>query len=283
MAHHRTLTPEERAQRERFVAAYARSSAPVMHAIGSRVCGCRDYFGTSWTTVDEADDVVARLRLRPGMRLLDLGAGAGWPGLYMARVSGCGAVLVDLPEIGLRIARDQAKRDGSAARVAVVVADAADLPFPDGAFDAVAHSDLLCCLRRKRETLAACRRLVGPKGRMVFTVISVAGGLSPAAYRRAVANGPDFVESEADYPTLLAETGWTLAATRDLTGNYAATCQRQLEADLEEGDRLGALLGADAMRDRLEGWRSKIAALAEGLLRRELFDVVPTPQNPERP
>src|SRR5262249_10214747 len=40
-----------------------------------------DYGATSWTTRDEARTVAELLGLRPDMRLLDVGAGAGWPGL----------------------------------------------------------------------------------------------------------------------------------------------------------------------------------------------------------
>ena len=47
------------------------------------VCGC-DYGGTSWTTKTEAEHLGRLLGLGPGRRLLELGAGSGWPALFLA-------------------------------------------------------------------------------------------------------------------------------------------------------------------------------------------------------
>ena len=265
-----TCSPEERAQMERLEAVYRRSQAPVMLAIEREVCGC-DYGGNSWTTLAQARQMAAHLDLRPGKRLLDLVAGSGWPALHLGKSSGCDVTLVDLPLSGLRIAAERARKDAIPGEVWAAVADAAALPFPDGCFDAISHSDLLCCLRQKRSALAACRRVIRDPGRMAFTVISVAPGLSAERYRRAVANGPEFIEAEADYSTLLAETGWTLAAREDITAAYVASCRRQLRADEDRKDGLAALIGAEELAERLAEWRAKLAAFKDHLLRRELF------------
>lgn len=271
-----TCSPQEQAQRKRFESVYTRSQNPVMLRIERSVCGC-DYGGNSWTTRIEADRFVARLGLRPGMRLLDLGAGSGWPGLYMAKTSGCDLVLVDLPLSGLRIARARAGKDGIAGDALAVVGDAAALPLSDKSFDAISHSDLLCCLRQKRSVLTACRRVIRSNGLMVFTVISVAPGLTAHEYDRAVANGPEFVETDTDYPRMLAETGWLLKGHEDLSDDYAASCRRQLDADMAHADDLRALIGPAEFSERVDGWRSKLAALGDSLLRRECFTAIPHP------
>ncbi len=265
-----TRSPEEQAQTKRFSESYLCNQTPTMRAIERSVCGC-DYGGTSWTTREETKRLSALLGLRPGLRLLDVGAGSGWPGLYMAGTSGCEIVLADLPLAGLRIAADRAVADGITSACWVAVADGANLPFSDSSFDAVSHSDLLCCLRPKRAVLEACRRVIRRGGRTVFTVISVAPGLSPANYGRAVENGPEFIESEVDYPTLLTQTGWELVEHLDLTKDYAASCRRQLRADEERKNALETLIGASEFAERQVTWRSKLTAISDGLLRRELF------------
>jgi SAM-dependent methyltransferase len=268
------LSSEERAVRERFDGLYMRACSPVMVAIERSVCGC-DYGGNSWTTRAEAERMAECLGLCAGMHLLDLGAGSGWPGLYLAKTTGCDLTLVDLPLSGLKIARERAMQDCMSERVKVVLGDAAALPLKDETFDAISHSDLLCCLTRKRAVLTACRRAVRPEGRMAFSVIYVQPGLSPKRYRRAVANGPPFVETDTAYPALLAETGWRITGRTDVTAAYAGSCRRQLEVDEASKVDLTALIGADEFAERVCGWRAKLEVLKEGLLRRELFVAVP--------
>jgi cyclopropane fatty-acyl-phospholipid synthase-like methyltransferase len=269
-----TCSREEQAQRERLDELYLRARSAVMLSIERSVCGC-DYGGSSWTTRTEADQIAALLELRPGRRLLEVGAGSGWPGLYMAEKSGCEVVLTDLPLSGLRIAAERAGRDPIARSRWTVLADAAILPFPIASFDAVSHSDVLCCLRQKRAVLDACRGVIRSDGRMVFTVISIAPHLSPGNYKRAVASGPEFVESDADYPTLLGQTGWAVVDCKDITLDYAASCRRQLQADEEHKDALETLVGASEFAERQADWRAKLSAIDGGLLRRSLFVATP--------
>ena len=266
--------PAEKAATDRFDSTYARLGAPVMRQITQRVFCC-NYPGNSWTTREEADDLVELLRLDPCTTLLDLGSGAGWPALHLASVSGCNAVLIDLPESGLRIGRERAKADGIDERVQILKADASDLPFGDRTFDAVNHSDLLCCLIPKLQVLRECRRVIAERGRMVFTVLSVPHGLSPASRRQALAAGPEFVDTDMSYPDMLSETGWLLLEHRDLTDAYHAALCRQEDADKAAGQDLVDLIGAEMTEERMNDWRRKRCGVEAGLLVREQFVVKP--------
>ena len=268
------LSPEEIAKRDRFAQTYARSQCPAILSVERRVCGC-DYGGNSLTTRDEARQMAMLLGLQPGIRLLDVGAGAGWPGLYIAKETGCDAMLVDLPLSGLQVATERAVKDRILDRCWTAVADGSQMPFRDRSFDAVSHSDVLCCLRDKRGVLEACRRVIRDSGRMVFTVIWITPGLSHDDYRRALEGAPEFGEVETDYPTLLGQTGWTVTDCKDVTEGYGSTIRRQIRADGEFKDDLEALLGAAEFADRQAGWQSELDAIEEGLLRRDLFVATP--------
>jgi ubiquinone/menaquinone biosynthesis C-methylase UbiE len=98
--------------------------------------------------------------VRADQSLLDIGAGAGWPALYVARETGCHATLVDIPMNALQQAMERAVEDQTSARVDAVAASGAALPFDDDSFDIVTHSDVLCCLPEKLEMLRECRRVL---------------------------------------------------------------------------------------------------------------------------
>ena len=92
----------------------------------------------------QADTLADKLVLSAGDRLLDLGTGRGWPGLYLAARTGCRVVLTDLPLEGLRVAADRAASEGLLTRTGVVASAASGLPFRAGSFDVVIHTDVLC-------------------------------------------------------------------------------------------------------------------------------------------
>ncbi len=261
---------DEHALTERFDDLYRLAQRGVMLEIERSVCGC-DYGATSWAPLPEARRVGELLGLAPGQRLLDLGAGSGWPGLYLARTTGCDVALVDVPLAGLRIAARRAALDGLDGACWIALADGAALPFRSGWFDALSHSDVLCCLDAKLPVLRACRRVIRSGGRMVFSVISVAPGLSSADHERAVESGPPFVEAPAPYPTMLRQAGWEITDRVDLTAEYAETTRRLLREEETRADELKELLGKAEFSERLAGRRTSIRVLEDGLIRRELF------------
>jgi SAM-dependent methyltransferase len=233
------------------------------------VLGC-DYGGTSWTTRRQAAEIVDRLGLRPGIRLLDVGSGAGWPGLFLAARGSCDVVLVDLPLIALREARKRARSDGLDGRVETVAASGVGLPFRDASFEAIGHSDVLCCLPEKREVLCECRRLARDGARMLFSVIALAPGLEEPDRSRAVEVGPPFVEASDDYADLLSQSGWQLSERLDVTAEHRASLCA-LVAGLAESVELSEALGREVLQETSGRRKEQIEAIDAGLLVREVF------------
>jgi protein-L-isoaspartate O-methyltransferase len=126
-----------------YVAEYRESANEADSEIERQVLGS-DFGSTGYTTCSQADLLLTALRLRPEDRLLDLGAGRGWPGLYIAGRSGCRVISTDLPVAGLSQARSRARREGLHASSSQAVSDGSRLPFPPATFDAIVHADVLC-------------------------------------------------------------------------------------------------------------------------------------------
>jgi 2-polyprenyl-3-methyl-5-hydroxy-6-metoxy-1,4-benzoquinol methylase len=126
---------------DRFGAYYAGAGSSPVLELERQVFGS-DYGGNGYTNVADARRHSDLLRLDSAAVLLDIGTGAGWPGLFLAKESGCRVVLVDMPREGIEIARLRAAEehiDGHS-----VSADGAYLPFRKAAFNAVTHADVLC-------------------------------------------------------------------------------------------------------------------------------------------
>jgi cyclopropane fatty-acyl-phospholipid synthase-like methyltransferase len=255
---------------ERFTDRYRLCCAPVRLDIESEALGA-DYGSTGYTTRAQADELARRLRLGPGDRLADIGSGTGWPGLYLAQRTGCQVIGTDLPLEGLQRARARSLEDGLAGRVSYVLATGRAQPLRAGSFDAVVHTDVLCCLGPKLAVLRACHRLLRQDGRLAFTTIHVADGLDGPRHRRAVRAGPFQVAARRTYPELVAQAGFREVVVVDVTSDYARTQRAWLEANEARGAEVRRVISdrdfAEAQADR----RLALAAIEDGLLRRSLI------------
>ena len=118
----------DKARHRDFAKSYEQTSMPAMRKLERNVLGC-EYGGTSWTTFSEAKQISVWLELSKGVRLLELGAGSGWPGLLVASLTGCEVFLTDILLVGLRQASDRAGEEGINKRVQTIAASAAQLPL----------------------------------------------------------------------------------------------------------------------------------------------------------
>jgi len=244
--------------------------AAVVRDLERSVYGC-DYGGNGGATRAEAERISALLELRPGVRLLEVGSGSGWPALYLAQISGCDLVMVDIPLASLRIAHERAAADGLARRCETIAADGAALPFRDAAFDALNHSDVLCCTPDKLGVLRSCRRVTRDGARMAFTTIALAPSLTDAERRIATESGPRFMEGDEDYGAMLARSGWSLQERVDLTASYLSSMQSELDGMKTRADALAEVFGRDELARRMQRQQAAVAAIAAGLVQRELF------------
>ena len=264
----------EEKQTARLDTEFYDAQSPVFQAITNQVCDC-GYIGTSWTTRKEADVMIENLRLTASHNLLDIGAGAGWPGLYLALQTGCAVTLLDLPEIGLRLAQARAETDGMTSQLSTVLADAAEMPFPSESFNSISHSDVLCCLEDKLTVLQECRRVISADGRMCFTVIRLADSLKGTAMKRALQAGPEFIRGDSEYPAMLLSAGWQVIRQDDITEAFCNSIERMIGAEEDKNDALRTLRGDEAYEKAQVDWQYKLQAAAERLILRESFTVVP--------
>ena len=91
------------------------------------------YFERPDMTLDQAQLakkrlIAAKLLVRPGARVLDIGCGWGGMALYLARVCGAEVVGVTLSQEQLRVARARAEAAGLADRVSFRLQDYREIP-----------------------------------------------------------------------------------------------------------------------------------------------------------
>jgi cyclopropane-fatty-acyl-phospholipid synthase len=130
---------------------------------------------------DKKAHIAAKLHLKPGQRVLDIGCGWGGMALYLHRVAGVDVLGITLSEHQLKIARERAALAGVSDHVKFelidyrLVREQFDRIVSVGMFEHVGA-------RHYDEFFAKCRELLKPDGVMLLHTIGVLG--EPAA-------GPD--------------------------------------------------------------------------------------------
>ncbi|MDP9132883.1 MAG: methyltransferase domain-containing protein [Nitrospirota bacterium] len=121
------------------------------------------FFNRNMTFINHR--LVADARLRPGMRVLDLGSGTGYPALLAADIVGSeGTVVgVDLAESMLTVATRKARAMGMN-HVTFRTGDVTSLPFEEASFDAVISRFCLMFLPEIPKAAAEMTRVLKPGG-----------------------------------------------------------------------------------------------------------------------
>lgn len=228
----------------------------------------REEFGedlgqNNWQTPAELETFASQLELQPGSHLLDVACGAGGPGLYVARVSGCDLTGVDREPSGLVNARRIAKETGLAGRARFVQADASEpLPFSEGSFDAILCLDALNHLPGRAGVFADWWRLLVPGGRLLVTDPVTVTGLvsSDELAARSSIGYFDFAPPGED-ERLLAAAGFELKAVDDLTETVAGVARRRCTVRAERAAALREIEGDEGF-ERRQRFIDTVATLA---------------------
>jgi len=108
--------------------------------------------------------LVSRVECGPDGSVLDVATGTGAVAIELVRQKGCRVVGVDQSPEMLAGAQARVEAAGLSDRITLVEGGAEQLPFPDGAFDALTFTYLLRYVEDPGATLAELARVVRPGG-----------------------------------------------------------------------------------------------------------------------
>lgn len=173
------------------------------------------FFGDA---LDVVRDLAGVAGLKAGMRVLDIGCNLGYMSFGIAREFGCYAVGVDASRAAIEAAQIRAQADPPPTPVVFHVADARDMPFEDGEFDAVLSKDTFVNIENKPALLAEVFRVLKPDGRFAFRDWML-GNPEPTQlfldWRAARKDEPYDRISLEGYEALLRDAGFVVTARQD--------------------------------------------------------------------
>jgi cyclopropane-fatty-acyl-phospholipid synthase len=146
---------------------------PMLGATGCYSCGYmeKETDDLDRMQLNKMNLIFSKMRLQPGMRILDTGCGNGGMLVHAALNWGCQGEGFTNSYNMASLARRNAERNRVADRVAIHHADFSALgTYPDGHFDAVYEVGVWEHLpfSQYREVMRQCRRILKPHGRMLI-------------------------------------------------------------------------------------------------------------------
>ncbi len=205
------------------------------------------------------------LQPRKGMRVLDLAAGTCTSSAVIARHG----ARVTAADFSAGMLAEGRRRQGGNPLIDFVQADAMDLPFADGSFDAATISYGLRNVADPRKALAEMRRVVKPGGRIVIAefsrppaaairgpyrfytkrVMPLVAGLVNSGAREAYRYLGESIEAWPDQTELagwLREAGFERVAYRDLTFGIVALHRGFVPREIAEAESPAAVAAQTA-------------------------------------
>jgi len=161
--------------------------------------------------------VLDRLRVAPGLRLLDIGCGIGGTS-RMAAIAGAAVTGIDLTAEFVETARMLSDRVGLRNRTEFLTTAGDSTPFPDSAFDAAVMMHVGMNIPDKTAVVAEVHRVLRPGGRFaLYEQVRTSRGDLPYPLPWAEDERSSFVETVADYRAHLETAGFEVEDEQDRT------------------------------------------------------------------
>ena len=167
-------------------------------------------------SLESTQELLKFMKLRPGMRVLDVGCGIGGPARYFASEQGCSVTGVDLTEEFVRTAETLTKMTGLENSVTFRRASALELPFEKGSFDGAYMIHVGMNLEDKAGVFREVARVLKPGARFtIFDFMAATKQRFKFPVPWAQTEEASFVSDRNTYRDGLRAAGFELEHERD--------------------------------------------------------------------
>lgn len=165
---------------------------------------------------ESTEAIAARMQLRSGMRLLDVGCGIGGPARFFASNYDCRVTGIDVTPSFLEAAKSLTETVGLADRVSFRQASALNMPFEDGEFDGAYEFHVGMNLSDKAGVFAEVSRVLRPGATFtIYDLLRTGSGELKFPVPWAMRAGENFLATPDEYRDQLRQAGFDVFEERN--------------------------------------------------------------------
>lgn len=214
-----------------------------------------------------AVEMIGRLGLAPGARVLDVGCGLGGSAFVMASEFGLQVDGIDLSHNMLEIANSKLRSRDLGAQVKLEWGDCLQLDRCD-CYDAIYSRDVFLHIHDKTRLFAVLKTALREGGQLLFTDYCCGPQPWSSDFAAYVAEREYCLHTTEEYSDLLAQAGFSEVEGEDISARFIDI----LRSDLERIDKLEV---EDSVRLKLAlSWRQKLNRSIAGDHRWGLFTAI---------
>ncbi|XP_021801247.1 phosphoethanolamine N-methyltransferase 1 [Prunus avium] len=219
--------------------------------------------------IETTKEFVAKLDLKPGQKVLDVGCGIGGGDFYMASNYDVEVVGIDLSVNMISFALEHAI--GLKCAVEFEVADCTKKTYPDDTFDVIYSRDTILHIQDKPALFRSFYKWLKPGGKVLISDYCRSAGTPSAEFAEYIKQrGYDLHDVQA-YGQMLKDAGFDEVIAEDRTDQFKEVLQQELDAVEKDKDAFIQDFSEEDYDDIVGGWKAKLIRADSGEQKWGLF------------
>lgn len=230
-------------------------------------------YGRGYQSPGQAEAVekaAAKLGLRRGQRVLDVGSGLGGPAMHLASRYGVEVLGVDTAAAMVELSEERRQESGLVG-VSFRPGDVRELGLPHGSFDVVWTRDTILYVEDKGAVWHEVFRLLRPGGQLYVADFCLGPEAASAELGEYLRNAGYWLLTLGEYEAALARAGFADVRAWDETDAFERSLAEELARLEAKRESFLAEFSAEDYRYLVERWRKKIEFCRSGELAWGMF------------
>ncbi|KAK9208981.1 hypothetical protein WN944_001342 [Citrus x changshan-huyou] len=219
--------------------------------------------------IETTKEFVAKLDLKPGQKVLDVGCGIGGGDFYMADKFDVHVVGIDLSINMISFALERAI--GLKCSVEFEVADCTKKTYPENSFDVIYSRDTILHIQDKPALFKSFFKWLKPGGTVLISDYCKSFGTPSLEFSEYIKQRGYDLHDVKSYGQMLKDAGFVDIIAEDRTEQFMQVLQHELDAIEKDKDAFIKDFSEEDYNDIVGGWKAKLIRTSAGEQRWGLF------------